>query len=79
MFHIIGIEAEIAYSFARDLPPEDAPYSREAVLDAIASMHPAIEVVDTRFQTFGKVNPLVQTLRGSAALPIADWQCSSLG
>ncbi len=60
MFHIIGVEAEIAYSFARDLPPEDAPYSREAVLDAIASMHSAIEVVDTRFQTFGKVDPLVQ-------------------
>jgi 2-keto-4-pentenoate hydratase len=60
MFHIIGIEAEIAYSFARDLPPEDAPQTREAVLDAIASMHPAIEVVDTRFQNFGKVNPLVQ-------------------
>jgi 2-keto-4-pentenoate hydratase len=60
MFHVIGVEAEIAYRFARDLPPGDAPYTREAVLDAVASVHPAIEVIDTRFKVFGQATPLSQ-------------------
>ena len=58
MFHVIGVEAELIYRFERDLPPEGAPYSREAVLDAVSSMMPGIEVVDTRFKNFGSCDPL---------------------
>lgn len=56
LFHVIGAEAEIAYRFGRDLPPEAGPYDREAVLAAVATMHPAIEIADTRFSTFGAVD-----------------------
>ncbi|XBH11742.1 fumarylacetoacetate hydrolase family protein [Edaphobacter paludis] len=44
-----GIEAEIAFLMGEDLPPRNTPYSRDEVLDAIASCHPAIEVLETAF------------------------------
>ncbi|UHC18130.1 2-keto-4-pentenoate hydratase [Methylobacterium currus] len=56
LFHVIGAEAEIAYRFGRDLPPEAGPYDRDAVLAAVATLHPAIEIADTRFATFGAVD-----------------------
>ena len=45
----IGIETEIAVRIGRDLPPRKAPYSKSEVLDAIAAMFPAIELVRSRF------------------------------
>jgi 2-keto-4-pentenoate hydratase len=42
-------EAEFAFRMARDLPPRDAPYTVAEVLDAVATLHPAIEIPDTRF------------------------------
>jgi 2-keto-4-pentenoate hydratase len=47
-FHALGVEAELAFRFARALPARDRPYGREEVLGAIESAHPAIEVVDSR-------------------------------
>lgn len=44
-----GLEAEIAFLIGSDLPPRDAPYTREEVLAAIESCHPAIEVIETAF------------------------------
>ncbi|TEA77819.1 2-keto-4-pentenoate hydratase [Allopusillimonas ginsengisoli] len=44
-----GIEAEIAYRFKQDLPPKPHPYTLAEVLAAIASVHPVIEVVESRF------------------------------
>jgi 2-keto-4-pentenoate hydratase len=46
--HMIGVEAEIAFRIGRDLPAGGAPLSRAELRDAIASVHAAIEVVDTR-------------------------------
>lgn len=42
-----GVEAEIAFKLGADLPPRPTPYTREEVVAAIASMHPAIEVLET--------------------------------
>ncbi len=42
-----GVEAEIAFLMNRDLPPRDSPYSREEVLDAVASCHPSIEILES--------------------------------
>lgn len=42
-----GLEAEIAFHMGADLPPRDTPYSLDEVVSAIASMHPAIEVLET--------------------------------
>ncbi|MEO7028271.1 MAG: fumarylacetoacetate hydrolase family protein [Acidobacteriaceae bacterium] len=43
------VEAEIAFLVGEDLPPRAAAYSREEVLAAVASCHPAIEVLETAF------------------------------
>ena len=48
-------EAEFAFRFAQALPPRPVPYGRDEVLDAIESLHPAIEVPDSRYREFAKV------------------------
>ncbi|MBP2312763.1 2-keto-4-pentenoate hydratase [Azospirillum soli] len=58
LFHVIGIEAEIVYRLGRDLPARDEPWTREEVLDAVASVHPAFEICDTRFATYGSQDAL---------------------
>lgn len=45
-------EVEFAFRMGRDLPPRDAPYTQAEVLDAVASLHPAIEIPDSRFSDF---------------------------
>lgn len=42
-----GVEAEIAFLLGTDLPPRGAPYTREEVVAAIASCHPAIELLES--------------------------------
>ncbi len=44
-----GIEAEIAVRLGADLPVRETPYSAAEVRAAIASAHPAIEVLESRF------------------------------
>lgn len=41
------LEAEVAFLLGKDLPPRGSEYSREEVADAIASCHPAIEVMES--------------------------------
>lgn len=45
-FNHRGVEAEIAYRFDKAVGPD---LSADAILSAVGSVHPAIEVVDTRF------------------------------
>jgi 2-keto-4-pentenoate hydratase len=42
-----GLEAEIAFLIGEDLPPRGKAYSRDEVVTAIASCHPAIEVIES--------------------------------
>lgn len=44
-----GLEVEFAFRLGRDLPADGAPYDRGSAADAVASVHPAIEIVDSRF------------------------------
>lgn len=44
-----GLEAEIAFLVGQDLPPRETPYTREEVLAAMESCHPAIEELETAF------------------------------
>lgn len=48
-----GLEAEIAFLVGEDLPPRATPYTREEALAAMASCHPAIEVLES-----GLVDPM---------------------
>ena len=59
-------EAEFCFRMGRDLPPRAMPYAVSEALDAVASLHPAIEVPDSRFADFARV--------GGPAL-IADNAC----
>ena len=48
-FSMRGMESEIAFQFASDLPARDEPYSKDEVLSAIDKAFPAIEINETRF------------------------------
>ena len=62
-------EAEFAFKFARALPRRANPYTQEEVLDAVESLHPAIEVPDSRYNDFVKVGA-PQLIADTAC---ADW------
>jgi 2-keto-4-pentenoate hydratase len=53
-----GVEAEIAFHLGKDLPPREQPYSREEVSAAIASAHPAIELLESAFSDPDKADRL---------------------
>ena len=57
-FLTLGIEAEIALRFGRDLPARAEPYRRDEILAAIASAHVALELVDTRLADPDAAGPL---------------------
>jgi 2-keto-4-pentenoate hydratase len=62
-------EPEFAFRMGRSLLPRPAPYSVEDVLSAVDTLHPAIELPDSRFADFVKA--------GEAQL-IADNACAHL-
>ena len=41
------LESEVAFLIGKDLPPRETPYTREEVIAAIASCHPAIEELES--------------------------------
>jgi 2-keto-4-pentenoate hydratase len=65
--HMRVAEAEFAFRIGADLPPRPAAYLLNDVLDAVATLHPAIEVPDSRYDDFTTV--------GEAQL-IADNACA---
>ena len=62
-------EAEFAFRFAHALPKRANPYTQEEVLGAVESLHPAIEVPDSRYNEFVKVGA-PQLIADTAC---ADW------
>jgi 2-keto-4-pentenoate hydratase len=48
-------ELEFAFRMARDLPPREMPYGVADALDAVATLHPAIEIPDSRYADFTMV------------------------
>src|SRR5687768_1881534 len=67
--HMRVAEAEFAFRMGRDLAPRADPYRVDEVLDAVATLHPSIEIPDSRFQDF--------TIVGAPQL-IADNACAHL-
>ena len=45
-------ELEFAFRMGRDLPPRASEYTQDEVLAAVATLHPAIELPDSRFAHF---------------------------
>jgi len=62
-------EPEFAFRFGRDLPPRASSYSVAEVLDAVATLHPAIELPDSRYADF---------VSAGEAQIIADNACAHL-
>ncbi|MDX6751293.1 hydratase [Geminicoccaceae bacterium 1502E] len=60
-------EPELAFRMARDLEPRFEPYGVEEVLAAVGTLHPAIELPDSRFEDF---------VGAGAAQLIADNACA---
>lgn len=50
--HMRVAEAEFAFVLATELPPRGEPYDEPEVMAAVASLHPAIEIPDSRFEAF---------------------------
>ena len=79
------VECEYAVRLGEDLPPRDEPYTEDEVADAVAAIHPAIEVAECRFVHDAAFPPLTAVLAdgsGSGSLvlgpAIADWRWRDL-
>ena len=62
-------EPEFAFRMRTDLPARSTPYTVSQVLDAVDTLHPAIEIPDSRFANF---------VGAGAAQLIADNACAHL-
>jgi 2-keto-4-pentenoate hydratase len=62
-------EPEFAFRMLTDLPPRPSPYTVAEVLAAVDTLHPAIEIPDSRFSDF---------VSAGAAQIIADNACAHL-
>ena len=62
-------EPEFAFHMKTDLPARSTPYTMQQVLDAVDTLHPAIEIPDSRFADF---------VSAGAAQIIADNACAHL-
>ena len=77
---LFGIEGEIAFRLGRDLPPGRQQHGREAVMDAIASAHAAIEILDSRYTSLegrSRFEMLADTFNNGgfvAGPPRTDWR-----
>jgi 2-keto-4-pentenoate hydratase len=81
---LIAIEAELAFRLGRDLPPRSSAYEAAEVTDG-ATLHPVIEIVDSRytdFQALDRAAILADNFSNGglvwgAAVP--DWERLDLG
>ena len=53
-----GLEGEVAFFMGENLPPRGTPYTRDEVIAAIASCHPAIEILETALVDPAKASKL---------------------
>lgn len=78
-------EPEFAFRMARDLPPRATPYTVDEMLAAVDSLHPAIEIPDSRFADFvgaGEAQLIADNACGHlfvlGAATSADWRAMDL-
>ena len=75
-----GVEAEVAFTFHRALPPRSSPYSRDEVLAAVGPAHAGLEVVESRYAEPAALDAFSaaadsQGHRGYVVgPPLPDWQ-----
>ncbi|MGQ0664703.1 MAG: 2-keto-4-pentenoate hydratase [Pseudomonadota bacterium] len=73
-----ALECEFAFALARDLPPRASPYARAEVEAAVAALHPAIEIADSRLGANPPMPQFAADWVGNGALvygpAYADWR-----
>jgi len=62
------VEAEFAFQIGQPLLPREGPFQRQQILDRVAGLFPAIEIVDTRFEKGFAVGGPWVVADGSASL-----------
>ena len=74
-----GVEAEVAFRIGHGLPPREHPYSRDEVIAAMATAHPAIELLESAFldpDAIDRLSNLADSLMHGAFVHghgVADW------
>jgi 2-keto-4-pentenoate hydratase len=77
---MIGVEAEVAFRLAKDLPPRSRPYSDRSVAAAVGEVVVAIELCDTRLAKWKDTSGLwkLADFQNNSALVVGsgtkDWQ-----
>jgi 2-keto-4-pentenoate hydratase len=77
---MIGVEAEVAFRLAKDLPPRSRPYSERSIAAAVGEVVAAIELCDTRLADWKKSSGLwkLADFQNNGALVVGsgtrDWQ-----
>ena len=75
-----GLECEVVFRMARDLPPRGRPYAMDEVADAVATMHPSIEIVNAHFPNWLEIPmPIVAADNGTdgplvVGAGLKDWR-----
>jgi 2-keto-4-pentenoate hydratase len=67
--HMKVAEVEFAFKMGSDLPPRALAYTEDEVFEAVASLHPAIEIPDSRYDRFETVGELALIADNACA----DW------
>ncbi|MBS0547945.1 MAG: 2-keto-4-pentenoate hydratase [Proteobacteria bacterium] len=55
--HMIGVEVEISFHIAKDIPAREAPVGRDEALAAVGDAFVGMEIVDTRLADFKNAEP----------------------
>ena len=77
---MIGVEAEVAFRFAKDLPARTRPYSEKTISAAVGEVVVAIEMCDTRLANWKKTTGLwkLADFQNNSALVVGsgtkNWQ-----
>jgi 2-keto-4-pentenoate hydratase len=76
-FVVPKLECEFAFSLAADLPKRATPYTRDEVAAAVAAVHPAIEIFDTRVAATSPLGALADCMASGGfayGAGVADWR-----
>jgi 2-keto-4-pentenoate hydratase len=58
LLRLRGVEAEIGFMLSADLPPRATPYGIDEIAGHIGSVHPTLEIVESRYVDFRQVAPM---------------------
>jgi 2-oxo-3-hexenedioate decarboxylase/2-keto-4-pentenoate hydratase len=79
-FRRLGAECEIAVELARDIIPDDAPFDRARVAEAVGAVMAGIEIVDDRYtayRTLGVPSLIGDNFFNAGCVlgrPVRDWR-----